>query len=132
MFIFESQLPQEVKGLLSALLSRDAHHLGSQGHVLQCSQGRKQFIFLEDKTQLAAQFGHTLSIEASDIPTINDNLAFRSILGAEKEFQESGLPGAAGTAEKNELPLFDLEIDVLNCRIIRRIDFGDTKELDHS
>src|SRR5262245_41393104 len=121
-----------MEGPLLALSPRVSNHFRRQRNIVEGGQGRKQLELLKDETHLLPEASDSLTIESGHVVTIDNHLPFGCALRTEEEPQQCCFAGSARASEEHELPLFDAEIDISQCRIVRRVELGDTKELNHS
>jgi len=131
-FVFQSKLAQQVKGLPGTLPPRGAHDLGGQRDILQRRHTGKELKLLKNKPYLLPQPGYCIAIEPSDIPTIYDDLSLGRLLGPVQKLEQGRFSGPTRPTKKKELSFVNLQMDIRKRRIIRRVNLCHSKELDHS
>ena len=127
----EPQHFQDRESLGALLPARGAGDLHDHGDVLEDGPALQELEVLEDDADPSPQLGDLGSGKGGDVHPVHQDLSRGGCLLSEQEAQESGLAGAAGSGEKDEIASLNIETDVHEGVVAAAVVFVDVIQLHH-
>ena len=128
--MLKAYLLQHREGAGARLPGRGTHDVQRHPHVLFNRAAREQLEVLEHHADPAAKRRNRRLPGAADVSTEDQDLPIAGAFGGKEEPQQGGLPGPAGSGQKHELPLADLQRDVVQGPGASEIGFRNVVEPD--